>query len=191
MKRTIDEIFNDRTCYHFTDQPIEHNLLTEMYDLMKLGPTSANSCPLRIVFVETSEAKERLSTCVMPGNADKIKMAPVTALFAYDMKFYDKIPYLFPHMPAMKDYFSGSAEVTMHTATLNSALQAAYFMMIARGRGLGCTPMSGFNMEAVNKEFLSETDYKISLICSLGYRSTKEDHPRMPRLSFEEVCTII
>jgi 3-hydroxypropanoate dehydrogenase len=191
MTRTVDEVFNDRTCYHFADKAIDEQLLREIYDVMKLGPTSANSSPLRIIFVGSAKEKDRLASCVMQGNVSKVKAAPITALFAYDTKFYDKIPYLFPHMPSMREYFSGSETTATFTANLNSALQAAYFMVVARAKGLACTPMSGFDMNAVNTTFLSDTNYKISFICCLGYRNADEEHPRSPRLSFEEACSII
>ena len=192
MIKTMDDIFtNERTCYHFSTKAVGDKLLREMYDLMKLGPTSANSCPLRILFVRSAKEKAKLVSCVMPGNVEKVIAAPVTAIFSYDMKFYDNLPHLFPHMPSMKDYFSGSDVVATHTATLNSALQAAYFMMIARSRGLAITPMSGFDMDAVDKNFLVGTYHKSSFLCCLGYRSEDEIHPRAPRLSFEEACKVI
>lgn len=190
--KSIEEIFlNDRTCYHFSDKAVSKNLLHEIYDLMKMGPTSANSSPLRIIFVESHSEKAKLESCVMAGNIDKIKTAPVTALFAYDMKFYDKLIKLFPHNPGMKDYFSSSEEVILDTATRNSTLQAAYFMMIARSKGLACTPMSGFDSAKLNDSFFAGTDFKINFICSLGYRASDETNPRLPRLDFDEVCRIV
>lgn len=190
--KSIDEIFlNERTCYHYSNQAIDHKLLHEIYDLMKMGPTSANCSPLRIVFVESVHEKEKLVGCVMEGNVPHVKAAPVTALFAYDMKFYDKLTKLFAHNPGMKDYFSSSNEVTLGTAMRNSTLQAAYFMMIARSKGLACGPMSGFDPAKINDTFFAGTDYKINFICNLGYRSSEETNPRLPRLDFDEVCTIV
>mgnify|MGYP003407826074 FL=1 len=190
--KSIDEIFlNERTCYHYLNKPIDHKLLHEIYDLMKMGPTSANCSPLRIVFVESKTEKEKLAGCVMEGNLPQIKASPVTALFAYDLKFYDNIPKLFAHNPGMKAYFSSSDVVTLDSATRNSTLQAAYFMMIARAKGLVCGPMSGFAPEKINNTFFAGTDYKINFICNLGYREAEETNPRLPRLDFDEVCKVV
>ncbi len=192
ISKTIDEIFlNERTCYHYAERAVDIELLHEIYDLMKMGSTSANCSPLRIVFVESSAEKAKLLDCAMEGNKAHIKEAPITALFAYDMKFYDNVPKLFAHNPGMKDYFSSSESVTLDTATRNSTLQAAYFMMIARAKGLACGPMSGFNPDAINNSFFAGTNYRVNFICNLGYRSSDETNPRLPRLKFDEVCKIV
>ena len=188
----MNEIFlNERTCYHYAEKGVERELLREIYDLMKMGPTSANCSPLRIVFVESSAEKAKLVDCVMEGNKDKVKAAPMTALFAYDMKFYNNVPKLFAHNPGMKDYFSSSEAVTLDSAMRNSSLQAAYFMMIARAKGLALGPMSGFNSDAINSAFFADTDYRVNFICNLGYRSSDETNPRSPRLRFDEVCKVV
>jgi len=189
--RTIEDIFQDRTCYKFQDKPVDTELLKKIYNVMKLGPTSANSCPLRIVFVRDIKQKEKLLKCVMEGNVEKIKSAPVTALFAYDTKFYDKLDKLNAVAPQMKTYFKSSEVIAKDTAYRNSALQAAYFMMVARGFGLACGPMSGFNYAAIEKEFFADSDLKINFICNLGYRDGENPYPRLPRLDFEECCTIL
>jgi nitroreductase len=158
---------------------------------MKLGPTSANSCPLRIVFVQTAESKDKLLKSSMPGNIDKIKSAPVVALFAYDPKFYEQMDKINPVAPQLKEYLGSSEKISIDTATRNSSLQAAYFMMIARGYGLSCGPMSGFNARILEEEFFAGNGFKINFICNLGYKDGENEYPRLPRLDFEECCQII
>lgn len=189
--RSIEEIFHDRTHYDFDDREVELNILQEIYDLMKLGPTSANSCPLRIIFVRSQEEKEKLCGCVFKGNVEKVRSAPVTALFAYDRRFFDKMDKLFAHNPGMKDLFASNPAAAKDTAERNSTLQAAYFMIIARGFGLGVGAMSGFDKVAVNKAFLSGSDWEINFLCNLGYVSGNPQQPRLPRLDFDEACRVI
>ena len=158
---------------------------------MKLGPTSANSCPLRVIFVQTPKAKEKLLKCAMEGNVEKIKSAPVTALFAFAPQFYVQMDKTNPVAPQLKEYFSSSKELALDTAYRNSTLQAAYFMMAARGCGLDCGPMSGFDAGAIEKEFFAGSagsGFKINFICNLGYRDDENPHPRLPRLDFAECC---
>jgi len=188
--RSIDDIFYDRTCYKFQDKPIDKDLLKKIYDLMKLGPTSANSCPLRIVFVQSPKVKEKLLKCAMEGNVEKIKSAPVTALFAFAPQFYVQMDKTNPVAPQLKEYFSSSKELALDTAYRNSILQAAYFMMAARGCGLDCGPMSGFDAGAIEKEFFAGSGFKINFICNLGYRDGENPHPRLPRLDFAECCQL-
>ncbi len=189
--RTVKDVFADRTCYKYTNKFVSADLLKEIYDIMKLGPTSANGCPLRIIFIQTKDEKTKLLKCVMEGNVEKIKSAPVTALFAYDTKFYTKMDKTNPVSPELKHYFASSDKIAIDTAARNSTLQAAYFMIVAREAGLDCGPMSGFSAEAVEKEFLSGTDFKINFICNLGYKDGENPYPRLPRLDFAEVCKII
>ncbi|MBP7190049.1 MAG: malonic semialdehyde reductase [Rickettsiaceae bacterium] len=192
VSKSIEEIFlNERTCYNFADVPVSDDLLKEIYDIMKMGPTSANGCPLRIAFVKTPESKEKLISCAMEGNVANIKAAPVTAIFAYDMKFYDKLPELFPHNPGIKGYFSSSESVVIENALRNSSLQAAYFMIVARAKGLSCSPMGGFDSAKLNQTFFPDGNYRVNFICNLGYRSKEEIHPRLPRLSFEDCCRFV
>jgi 3-hydroxypropanoate dehydrogenase len=188
----IKNVFEvERTCYHFSDKPVDLNLIRAMYDLMKMGPTSANCCPLRIVFVTSDEQKELLAHCVMPGNIKNVKAAPITALFAYDMKFYEKMTKLYAHNPAMKEMFENNSSMCLDTATRNSTLQAAYFMILLRSHGLAITPMSGFAPDSINETFFAGTDHKVNFVCSIGYRAEEETNPRLPRLDFDEVCRII
>lgn len=189
--KNIIEIFQERTCYKFSNKPVGKKLIQDIYDLMKLGPTSANSCPLRIVFVESKSEKERLYSCLMTGNIEKVKSAPVTAIFAYDTEFYNLLPKLSPHNPSFKSYYSSSEAIILDNAIRNSTLQAAYFIIIARSMGLDCGPMSGFDSEALNKAFFTDSSYKVNFICNLGYKEGDNPYPRLPRLEFDECCKII
>lgn len=189
--RNIDEIFRGRTCNKFLGDPIDKNLLVKIHDLAKLGPTSGNSCPLRTVFVQGEAEKSKLYKCLMEGNIEKTKSAPVTALFAYDEKFYENMDEINPVAPDLIKLFASSDEVALDTAVRNSTLQAAYFMLAARGAGLDCGPMSGFNNKAIEKEFFAETNFKINFICNLGYADGVNIHSRLPRWEFDRVCKIV
>lgn len=189
--RNIEEIFHDRTCSKFLSRPIDKDLLIKIYDLAKLGPTSGNSSPLRIVFVQSQAEKNKLYKCLMEGNVEKTKSAPVTALFAYDEKFYEDMEKVNPAAPDLIKYFASSQEVALDTAIRNSGLQAAYFMLAARGAGLDCGPMSGFNKKAIEKAFFANTNFKINFICNLGYADGANAYPRLPRWEFDAVCKIV
>lgn len=189
--RNIEEIFHDRTCSKFLSRPVDKGLLIRIHDLAKLGPTSGNSSPLRIVFVQSQAERNKLYKCLMEGNIEKTKSAPVTALFAYDEKFYEVMKEVNPVAPDLIKYFASYKEVALDTAIRNSTLQAAYFMLAARGTGLDCGPMSGFNKEAIEKEFFTNTNFKINFICNLGYADGANAHSRLPRWEFDKVCKII
>jgi len=189
--RTIEQIFQERTCSDFSDKPVDKDLLVKIYDLMKLGPTSGNCLPLRIVFVQSKTEKEKLKKCLMEGNIAKTMAAPVTAIFAYDIKFYDQMDVTNRPAPHLKSFFSSSEEVALDTAYRNSTLQAAYFMIIARGNRLDCGPMSGFDKQAIDKEFFAGTNFKSNFICNLGYKSQENQYNRLPRLDFDQCCKII
>lgn len=193
MNRSVEEVFlKDRTCYSFdSSKKVKTSLLKEIYDIMKMGPTSANSSPLRMVFVESDIAKSQLISCVMEGNVKNIISAPITVIFAYDMKFYNKMNILFAHNPSMRSIFSGDKVIAEDTARRNSTLQSAYFMIVARSKGLSCAPMSGFDASNVNKEFFDNSSFMVNFICSLGYRAGDDGYPRLPRLDFEEVSKIV
>lgn len=190
--RAIDDIMRDRTCYKFLNKPVSQELLVKIYDTMKLGSTSGNGCPLRIVFVQGESAKEKLYAAVAKSNIPKIQSAPVVALFAYDMKFYKKMERLHPTAKVLRESLAATSEAMLEIEALrNSSLQAAYFMMIARGVGLDCGPMSGFNHQVLNENFFKDTDYRINFICNLGYKDGENPYPRLPRLDFDEVCEIL
>lgn len=186
----IEKIFNDRTCSKFLNTPIEQTLLKKIYDTMKLGPTSANSCPLRIVFVQSHLEREKLYKCLHAGNIEKTKTAPVTAVFAYDTEFYKLMSKLYPINPEIGAYFA-TETIAKNVAQQNSTLQAAYFMIIARAHGLSCGPMGGFDENAVNNSFFANGKYKVSFLCNLGYAPSEESYPRLPRLTFDESCKIV
>ncbi len=189
--KSLDTLFrNARTYYAWQDRPVSVELLHEIYNLLKLGPTSANSSPARIIFLTTAEAKERLLPSLAPLNVEKSRSAPVVAIIAYDLEFYEHLPKLFPHADA-KSWFVGNEQMVNDTAFRSSTLQGAYFMLAARALGLDCGPMSGFNADALNAEFFPDGKFKVNFICNLGYGDGSKLYPRNPRLDFDEACQIL
>ena len=187
----FDQLFRSaRTANAWLDKPVGDDLLKKIHDIAKFGPTSANCCPLRIVFVKSQSAKERLKATLDGGNVNKVMTSPVTAILAMDMQFYDHLKFLFPHTDA-KAWFVGNDALIQSTAFRNSTLQAAYFMMVARGFGLDCGPMSGFNQDKLNADFFPDGRFKVNFICALGYADHSKTFPRSPRFGFEEVCKIL
>jgi 3-hydroxypropanoate dehydrogenase len=188
----LDLIFRKaRTNTAWLDKPVEDSLLRQVYDLAKMGPTSANMCPLRIVFVKSREAKERLKPALDPGNVNKTMAAPVTAILAMDIHFYEKLPKLYPHADA-KAWFKDLPEnVLEYIALRNGSLQGAYFMLAARSLGLDCGPMSGFDNAKVDAAFFAGTTVKSNFLCNLGHGDASKLHPRSPRLTFEEACKLV
>ena len=169
MKVTTEQLFDQaRTHNGFTADPVSDDELRRIYDLMKWGPTSANSSPARIVFVARPAAKARLLDCVSPGNVEKTRAAPVTAIIGMDMAFYEKLPQLFPHADA-KPWFVGKPEDSETTAFRNSSLQGGYFIIAARAVGLDCGPMSGFDAAKIDEAFWAGTDGQTNFICNLGH----------------------
>jgi len=179
-----------RTHNVWLPEPVSDESLVEIYDLMKWGPTSANSSPARIVFVKSKEAKEKLLPCMAEGNVEKTKAAPATAIIAQDMEFYEKLPKLFPFADA-RSWFAGNKPFVESTAFRNSSLQGAYFIIAARSLGLDCGPMSGFDNAKVDAAFLQGTTWKSNFICNLGYGDDSKLYPRAPRLEFIEACKIL
>lgn len=183
-----------RSFNKWQDKQVTNEQLHELYDLMKFGPTAANSCPARIVFAKTDRSRQRLARFMDPGNQRKVLEAPVTAIIATSLNFYDKLPRLFPHTDA-RSWFTDT-ETSDATARRNSSLQGAYFIMAARSMGLDCGPMSGFNEAAVANEFHEELLrgddllIEINFVCSIGYGDRSSLHPRSPRLPFDEACII-
>lgn len=189
--KSLDLIFrNARSHSHWQDKPVDDAVLHRIYDLMKWGPTSANSCPARLLFVKSKEAKEKLKPCLDAGNVEKSMTAPVVAVIAQDMKFYEKLPKLFPHNQAARSWFEGKDAAIQSTAFRNSSLQGAYFMLAARALGLDCGPMSGFNGAKLDEAFFAGTAWKSNFICALGYGDASKLFPRGPRLDFGEACKI-
>ena len=188
---SLDIIFrNARTYSTWTDKIVSTELLKKVYDLAKMGATSANCSPMRVIFVQSAAAKEKLKLCLAEGNVAKTMAAPVTALIAADDEFYNKLPTLFPHADA-KSWFVGNDELIKATSFRNSTLQGAYLMLAARACGLDCGPMSGFNNQLLDDTFFKGTKYKSNFICNLGYGDEKGLFPRSPRFDFDEVCKII
>ena len=191
MNITTEQIFdNARTHNGFSAQPVPEATLRQLYDLMKWGPTSANCSPARIVFVNTPAAKERLLQCMGPGNLEKTRAAPVTAIIGMDMEFYEKLPQLFPHADA-KAWFAGKPEFIATSAMRNSSLQGGYFIIAARSLGLDCGPMSGFDNAKVDAEFFAGTAIKSNFVCNMGHGDPSKLFARSPRLSFEDACKIL
>ncbi len=166
-------------------------VLRELVDIVKMGPTTANSSPARFLFIKSQEAKERLRPHLSEGNRAKMTAAPVTAIIGYDLKFYDQLPKLFPHEPEARSWFAGKDEHVRTTALRNSSLQGAYLILAARALGLDTGPMSGFDNAGVDREFFAETDVRSNFICSLGYGDPAGLFPRSPRFSFDEMAKII
>jgi 3-hydroxypropanoate dehydrogenase len=191
-KEAIQNLFTEARTHHaWTSKQVPETLLRELYDIMKWGPTSANCLPMRAVFVQGAAAKEKLLPALMGGNVDQVKAAPVTAIIAYDEKFYTELPRLFPAMPGAKNMFESNATLSQATAFRNSSLQGGYLILAARALGLDACPMSGFDNGAVDKAFFSGTTWKSNFICNLGYGDASKLFPRGPRLSFEEACKIL
>ncbi len=187
----LDTLFRQaRTQNGYLDVAVSDAQLEAVYELTKWGPTSANCSPMRIHFVRTPEGRARLLPLVLESNRAKISAAPVTALIAYDLKFYELLPRLFPHADA-RSWFAGNDALIESTAFRNSSLQGAYFMLAARACDLDCGPMSGFDPVALNAEFFKDTSLVINFICTLGKGDPAKVFPRSPRLEFAEACTLL
>ncbi len=180
-----------RTQNGWLDTPVSDQELRAIYDVMRNGPTSANSCPARILFLRTPEAKERLIPALYPGNVDKTRAAPVTAIIGYDTRFFEEMTKLFPHRPEMAERFAGDRRAAEITAFRNSTLQGAYFMIAARAVGLDVGGMSGFDHAKVDAEFFPDGRVRSNFLCNLGHGDPAKVLPKLPRLSFEEACTLL
>ena len=180
-----------RTHNDWLDQDISNDILKEIYDLMKWGPTSANCSPARIIFVKSKVSKDRLLPFVIESNLEKTKSAPVTAIIGYDINFHDHLPKLFPHNLDAQNWFNHSIDIAEETAFRNGSMQGAYFIIAARALGLDCGPMSGFDKEGVDNEFFRGTNIKSNFLCNLGYGDKTKLFERSPRFKFNEICEII
>lgn len=179
-----------RTHNKWTDRPVSDDTLRQLYDLLKMAPTSANCSPGRFVFVRSPEAKEKLRPALSSGNSAKTMAAPVTAIVANDHAFYEKLPQLFPHADA-RSWFVGNQPLIDTTAFRNATLQGAYVIMAARALGLDCGPMSGFDNAGVDQAFFAGTTVKSNFLINIGYGDSSRDlFPRSPRLTFEEACRV-
>jgi 3-hydroxypropanoate dehydrogenase len=187
----LDQLFlAARTMNKWQDRPVPESKLQELYDLLKMAPTSANASPARFVFIRSQEAKEKLKPALSAGNVDKTMSAPVTVIVAYDTAFYDKLPQLFPHADA-KSWFTSSPAFAEQTAFRNSSLQGAYLIMAARAVGLDTGAMSGFDNAKVDAAFLEGTGWKSNFLVNLGYGDASGTFERLPRLSFDEAAKIV
>jgi nitroreductase len=187
----LDTIFRSaRTYYSWADTPVTRVQMQAIYDLARMGPTSANASPARFVWCESDAAKAKLAACVSDGNRPKVLEAPVTVIIGMDMQFYTRLPELFPHDQTARSWFEGNEATVRDTAFRNSTLQGAYLMLAARAVGLDCGPMSGFDKPKVDAAFFAGTSVETNFICSIGHGTEDKLFPRLPRLPFEEACVI-
>ena len=186
----LDVIFRDaHTHTVWQDRPVGEEVLRAAWDLARMGPTSANCQPARIVFVVSAEAKEKLRPALTPTNVDKTMSAPATAIIAYDLAFYDLLPELYPFADA-RSWFVGNEALIASTAFRNGSLQGGYFILAARALGLDCGPMSGFDNAAVDAAFFAGTQVRSNFLCNLGYGDPAKLRVRNKRLSFDDACRI-
>ncbi len=186
----LDQLFRTARSYNAFWGEIDDATLHRLYDLLKWGPTAANACPARFVFLRSPEAKARLAPTLDAGNRDKTLAAPVTVIVAYDMAFYEKLPVLFPHVDA-RAWFVGKSEAALETVALrNGSLQGAYLMLAARSLGLDTGPMSGFDNAKLDEAFFAGTSIRSNFLVNLGQGDPASIFPRSPRLGFDEACRI-
>ncbi len=191
-QNALDQLFLAARSHNaWQSRSVPDELLQRLYNTFRMGPTSANCCPARIVFVKSREAREKLMPALDEGNRAKSMAAPVTAIIAYDMKFYEKMEQLFPHAPGARGWFDKDEQTAFTAAFRNGTLQGAYLIMAARALGLDCGPMSGFNNPMVDQLFFAGTAVKSNFICNLGYGDPSGVSPRSPRLEFDEACSIV
>jgi nitroreductase len=186
----LDQLFRKaRTHRAWVPEPVDEATLRQLYDLFKWGPTSANSCPARFVFIVSEGAKARLLPALSPGNVLKSRAAPVVVIVAYDSQFYEQLPLLAPGLDASR--YADNAALARETAERNGTLQGAYFVIAARAFGLDCGPMSGFHAEAVNREFFPDGRWRVNFICNLGHGDASKLQPRAARLDFSTACEVL
>lgn len=192
--KALEMIFRDaHTPQGFLDTPVSGEKLQQVYDLMKWGPTTMNTQPMRIVFVRSKAAKDKLAPALSPGNLDKTMKAQVTAIISYDSRFYELLPKTFPNNPKAKEGFEGEEKKAMvdRVALRNGSLQGAYFIIAARALGLDCGPMSGFDNAKVDAAFFPDGRWKSNFLINLGRADPAMVFPRNPRLTFEEACRLL
>lgn len=188
----LDTLFRKARSYSaWQDKPVSDTTLHALYDLLKYGPTSANCSPARFVFVKSPEAKARLRPHLIDSNVDKVMTAPVTAIVGMHTRFFDRVPELFPHNPGARDWFTGDADATETNMMRNATLQGAYLILAARALGLDCGPMSGFDNAGVDRAFFPDGVIRSNFLCCLGYGNADDLFPRLPRLSFDDACTLL
>jgi 3-hydroxypropanoate dehydrogenase len=182
-----------RTQNGWTDRPVSDDELRQVFDLMKMAPTSMNTQPARFVFLRSREAKERLRPALSPGNVDKTLSAPVVAIIGHDVDFHEHLPRVFPHSPGAKAMFDGEEKAAFRNtfAFRNGSLQGAYFMLAARAVGLDVGPMSGFDNAQVDATFFPDGRVKSNFLCNLGHGDPAKVMQRLPRFAFEDVCSLL
>lgn len=190
MITSTEQLFTDaRTQNGYQPEPVSDATLRQLYDLMKWGPTAANSSPARLIFVRSAAGKDKLLGCVSPGNVNKVREAPVTVIVGMDLDFHQQLPQLFPHTDA-RAWFVDDAAKRAESAFRNSSLQGGYLIMAARALGLDCGPMSGFDPAKIDAAFWAGTAVKTNFICALGRGDPSKVFQRNPRLSFDEACRL-
>jgi 3-hydroxypropanoate dehydrogenase len=190
-KEALQQLFTKaRTHNGWRDADVPDALLREAVDIAKWGPTSANGSPMRVLFLRSPEAKQRLAPALIPGNLSKTMAAPVVAIVAYDLNFYEHLPRLYPATDA-RSWFVGNAALIEETAFRNGSLQGAYLLLALRAVGLDVGPMSGFDKATVDAEFFPEGTVKSNFLINIGYGDASKLYPRGPRLAFEEVARIL
>lgn len=190
--RALDIVFrNARTHNEWLDDPVTDDDLRAIFDAMKFGPTTANSWPARFVFLRSRESREKLAPHLSEGNREKTLRAPMCAIVAYDLEFYERLDRLFPHDPTARSWFAGKDEHVRVTALRNGSLQGAYFIVAARSLGFDCGPMSGFDNDGVDAAFFAGSGWRSNFLCNLGHGDASKLFPRNPRPGFDEVCRIV
>lgn len=190
-RHALDQLFyTARTFKRWQPRDVSDELLHRVIDLMRMGPTSANSSPARIVFVKSAEQKARLIPCLNEGNREQTQAAPVTAIIGYDLEFHEHLPRLYPYADA-RSWYAGKPKAIEAAAVKNSSLQGAYLILAARALGLDCGPMGGFDSEAVDQAFFSGSHVKSNFLCNLGFGDRSALHSRSPRFTFDEMARII
>lgn len=188
----LDLLFRKaRTHNAWQDKPVSDVLVRAVYELMRWAPTSANSSPGRFLFLRSEAAKRRLEPALSSGNRAKTMQAPVTVIVAYDPRFYELLPRLFPHNTEARSWFEGKEQHALTTAFRNGTLQGGYLILAARALGLDCGPMSGFDNAKVDREFFPDSRYKSNFLCNIGYGDPQGVLVRNPRLDFDEACQIL
>jgi 3-hydroxypropanoate dehydrogenase len=190
MITSTEQLFTDaRTQNGYTSEAVSDDTLRQVYELMKWGPTAANSSPARLIFVRSSAAKDKLLACVSAGNVNKVREAPVTVIVGMDLDFHEQLPKLFPHVDA-RAWFVNDAAKRAESALRNSSLQGGYLILAARALGLDCGPMSGFDPARIDAAFWAGRSVKTNFICALGRGDPAKVFQRNPRLSFDEACQL-
>ncbi|MDT0574785.1 malonic semialdehyde reductase [Croceicoccus sp. F390] len=191
-ERALDRLFHKaRTMNGYLDRPVDEAILHRIWDLVRMGPTSANQLPARLIWCRTRDARDRLADCVSAGNADKIRNAPVSVIIAMDLDFHEQLPWLFPHDDA-RSWFADDEEARAQSAFRNSTLQGGYFIMAARALGLDCGPMSGFDADKICAQFLADQPrWHPNFISTLGYGDMSSTFARSPRPDFDVFNTIL